>query len=77
MSKVSLIEQIAELNLRIIEIQDSLDALRRNKKADASHLALGNIREARLQKLKAASKTLEWLHDNEQTIRDAVQGRAA
>lgn len=77
MSKVSLIEQIAELNLRAIEIADTIAAVRRNKKADPSHLALANIRESRLQKIKAAAKTLEWLHDNEQTIRDAVQGRAA
>lgn len=75
--KVPLIEQIAELNLRAIEIEDSLKALRRNKKADPSHIALAGIRESRLTKLKAAARTLEWLHDNQSAIRDAVQGRAA
>lgn len=72
--KVPLIEQIADLNLRIVEITDSI-AL--GRKAGKVPEAILNIRESRLQKLKAAVKTLEWVYDNEQIIRDAVQGRAA
>lgn len=72
--KVSLIEQISDLNLRIVEISDSITLGRNAGKVPEAVL---NIRESRLQKLKAAVKTLEWLYDNEQTIRDAVQGRAA
>jgi len=74
MSKVPLIEQIADMNLRIVEISDSI-AL--GRKAGKVPEAILNIREIRLEKLKAAAKTLEWLYDHEQTIRDAVQGRAA
>jgi hypothetical protein len=73
-SKVPLIEQIADLNLRIVEITDTIKL---GRKAGKVPEAVLNIRESRLQKLKAAAKTLEWLYDNEQTIRDAVQGRAA
>ena len=72
--KVSLIEQISDLNLRIVEISDSITL---GRKAGKVPEAVLNIRESRLQKLKAAVKTLEWVYDNEQTIRDAVQGRAA
>ena len=72
--KVPLIDQIADINLRIVEISDSI-AL--GRKAGKVPDAILNIRESRLQKLKAAAKTLEWLYDHEQTIRDAVQGRAA
>jgi hypothetical protein len=72
--KVPLIEQIADMNLRIVEISDSI-AL--GRKAGKVPEAILNIREIRLEKLKAAAKTLEWLYDNEQVIRDAVQGRAA
>ena len=72
--KVPLIEQIADINLRIVEITDSI-AL--GRKAGKVPEAMLNIRESRLQKLQAAAKTLEWLYDNEKTIRDAVQGRAA
>jgi len=72
--KVPLIEQISDLNLRIVEITDTIKLGRKAGKVPAAVL---NIRELRLEKLKAAAKTLEWLYDNEQTIRDAVQGRAA
>lgn len=72
--KVPLIEQIADINLRIVEITDSIVL---GRKAGKVPEAMLNIRESRLQKLKAAAKTLEWLYDNEQVIRDAVQGRAA
>lgn len=72
--KVPLIEQIADINLRIVEITDSIIL---GRKAGKVPEAILNIRESRLQKLKAAAKTLEWLYDNEQVIRDAVHGRAA
>ena len=72
--KVPLIDQIADINLRIVEIGDSI-AL--GRKAGKVPDAILNIRESRLEKLKAAAKTLEWVYDHEQIIRDAVQGRAA
>lgn len=72
--KVPLIEQIADINLRIVEISDSIVL---GRKAGKVPEAILNIRESRLEKLKAAAKTLEWVYDNEQIIRDAVQGRAA
>jgi hypothetical protein len=72
--KVPLIEQIADINLRIVEITDSITL---GRKAGKVPEAILNIRELRLEKLKAAAKTLEWVYDNEQRIRDAVQGRAA
>jgi hypothetical protein len=72
--KVPLIEQIADINLRIVEITDSINL---GRKAGKVPDAILNIRELRLEKLKAAAKTLEWVYDNEQIIRNAVQGRAA
>lgn len=72
--KVPLIEQISDLNLRIVEISDSI---RLGRLAGRVSDAILNLREARLEKLKAAAKTLEWLHDNEQKIRNAVQEKAA
>lgn len=72
--KISLIEQISDLNLRIVEISDSI---RLGRLAGRVSDAVLNLREARLEKLKAAAKTLEWLHDNEQRIRSAMQERAA
>lgn len=74
MSKIPLIEQIADINLRIVEISDSIVLGRKAGKVPEPIL---NIRASRLEKLKAAAKTLEWVYDNEQRIREAIQGRAA
>jgi len=74
MSKVSLDEQIAAIEITIVNTRGTIDNMREQVRKKRMEPVWLSILEDRYPKLQAVLNTLKWLKKNETSIKDALKG---